>query len=255
MRWQFRLNEKSKIGILVVVAIAAVLTLFSFGRIPQAASYHFFADTEAFAGIPNFWNVLSNAPFLAVGVFALWRLPRLAVRECRAAYSVLGGGITLVAFGSAYYHYAPSNASLLWDRLPMTIAFMALFAMLLSERVIVGYKHALLGILVSCGIAAAFYWWWTESHGLGDLRPYAVVQFLPIILMPLIMALFHKKYLSNRLLLLAFFWYLVAKALELYDQPIQNFLLIIGGHPLKHMAAALAALCIVFAVPVRPLNR
>jgi uncharacterized membrane protein len=113
----------------------------------------------------------------------------------------------------------------------------------------------LLWFLVSCGIAAAFYWSWTEANGRGDLRPYAVVQFLPIILMPLIMALFPKKYLSNNLLLSAFVWYLVAKALEQYDHQIQGVLAIIGGHPLKHIAAAIAALCIVCAVPVGAPNK
>ena len=249
------LNEKSKKIILIAVGIAATLALYSFGRIPQDASYHFFADTEELVGVSNFWNVMSNVPFVAVGVFALWRLPRLVERECLAAYIVLSIGITLVGFGSAYYHYAPSNETLLWDRLPMTVAFMALFSMLLGERVINTHKSMLLWFLVSCGIAAAFYWSWTEANGSGDLRPYAVVQFLPIILMPLIIALFSKKYLSNYLLLSAFAWYLVAKALEQHDHQIQSVLAIIGGHPLKHIAAAIAALCIVCAVPVGAPNK
>ena len=232
-----------------------MLALFSFGRIPQDANYHFFADTEALAGIPNFWNVLSNLPFVVVGVFALCRLPRLLERECMAAYIVLSMGIALVGFGSAYYHYAPSNETLLWDRLPMTIAFMALFSMLLGERVIIAHKNKSLWFLVSFGIAAACYWSWTESNGRGDLRPYAVVQFLPIILMPLIIAMFTKKYLSNYLLLLAFSCYLIAKALEQYDHQVQSVFVIIGGHPLKHVAAAIATLCIVCAVPVAAPNK
>lgn len=250
MSQQQMVNEKIKRFTLVAVGIAATLALYSLGRIPQDANYHFFADTEALAGLSNFWNVVSNVPFLAVGAFALWRLPRLVERECLAAYIVLSVGIALVGFGSAYYHYAPSNETLLLDRLPMTVAFMALFSMLLGERVIVGHKRISLWFLVSCGIAAALYWSWTEANGRGDLRPYAVVQFLPIILMPLIMALFSKKYLSNYLLLSAFSWYLVAKALEQYDHQILSVLAIIGGHPLKHIAAAIAALCIVCAVPV-----
>ena len=127
--------------------------------------------------------------------------------------------------------------------------------MLLGERVINTHKSMLLWFLVSCGIAAAFYWSWTEANGSGDLRPYAVVQFLPIILMPLIIALFSKKYLSNYLLLSAFAWYLVAKALEQHDHQIQSVLAIIGGHPLKHIAAAIAAQCIVCAVPVGAPNK
>ncbi|WP_347888118.1 ceramidase domain-containing protein [Nitrosomonas europaea] len=241
--------------ILAVVGVVAILVLFSFERIPQDANYHSFADTEVVAGIPNFWNVLSNFPFLAVGLFSLWRVPRLSERECMAAYIVLSTGIGLIGFGSAYYHYAPSNETLLWDRLPMTIAFMALFSMLLGERVIIAHKTISLWFLIGCGIAAACYWSWTESNGREDLRPYAVVQFLPILLMPLIMAMFTKKYLSNHLLLQAFAWYLVAKALEQYDHQAQSLLGIIGGHPLKHVAAAMAALCIIRSVPVSAPNK
>lgn len=171
------------------------------------------------------------------------------------AYLVLSIGITLVSLGSAYYHYAPSNETLLWDRLPMTVAFMALFSIILGERVIVSYKNILLWFLVSCGIAAALYWSWTETNGHGDLRPYIIVQFLPIILIPLIMILFTKKYLSNYLLASAFIWYLIAKILEHYDHQVQNLIGIIGGHPLKHIAAAIAALCIVCAVPVVTSNK
>lgn len=236
--------------ILVIATIIAICSLFLFDRIPQDNKYHLFADANTLAGISNFWNVVSNIPFLIVGIFALWRAPRLAERECYTAYLVLSIGITLVSFGSAYYHYAPSNETLLWDRLPMTVAFMALFAMILGERVIVSYKNIVLWFLVGCGIAAAFYWSWTEAKGQGDLRPYIIVQFLPIILMPLIMILFTKKYLSNYFLISAFVWYLVAKILEHYDHQLQDLIGIIGGHPLKHIAAAIAALCIVCAVPV-----
>ena len=132
----------------------------------------------------------------------------------------------------------------------MTVAFMALFAIILGERVIAGHKNTLLWLLVTCGIAAAGYWSWTEKNGQGDLRPYIVVQFLPILLMPLIMALFTRKYLSNTLLLAAFAWYLLAKVLEHYDHPIHSVIGAMGGHPLKHLAAAIAALCIVRAVPL-----
>ena len=223
--------------------------MFLFDRMPQDAQYHFFADTETLAGWANFWNVISNAPFLVVGAFAFWRVPRLAERECRSAYVVLATGITLVSFGSAYYHDAPANTTLFWDRLPMTVAFMALFSIILGERVISAYKTAVLLLLVSLGMAAVVYWSWTEANGRGDLRPYAVVQFLPLILMPFIMLLFPRKYLNNHYLLYGFAWYLIAKLLEQYDHQILAVTNVIGGHPLKHIAAALAALYVVAAVP------
>jgi hypothetical protein len=247
-------NETSKKLILLAVGIAVIVGLFSSDPVPQDQHYHFFADTQTVAGIFNFWNVVSNVLFVGVGIFAMWRLPRLLEPECLSAYRVLSVSVALVGAGSAYYHYAPSNETLLWDRLPITVAFMALFALLLGERVVTNHKHSWLWLLVSCGIGAAWYWSWTEVQGRGDLRPYIAVQFLPIMLMPIIMALFPKKYLNNYQLLGAFAWYLIAKVLEHHDHQIHSVLMVIGGHPLKHVAAAIAALCIVCAVPVRAIN-
>ena len=244
-------SYKNRTGLLVLVAVLAAAGLFTRGPIPQDLGYHQFADTREIAGIPNFWNVVSNLPFLVVGLLGLSRYPRLAHDESKSGYLFLCSGVFLVGLGSAYYHQAPSNATLLWDRLPMTVAFMALFSMLLGERVIARYRGVWLGLLVLLGIGAAVYWSWSESLGRGDLRPYALVQFLPILLMPLILLLFPARYMNGRLLSAAFGLYFVAKALEHFDPQIRDLTGSIGGHPLKHVAAAAAVLCIIFAVPVR----
>ena len=112
LQWAQVSDINSRKLILLAVAFAATVAMFLFDRMPQDAQYHFFADTETLAGWANFWNVISNAPFLVVGAFAFWRVPRLAERECLSAYVVLATGITLVGFGSAYYHYVPANATL-----------------------------------------------------------------------------------------------------------------------------------------------
>ena len=249
------MNNERRTALLSVIAAIGILGLFFAGRIPQDPAYHLFADTRTIAGLANFWNVVSNLPFLAVGVFGLWRLPLLTQAESRSGYLLLCASVTLVGLGSAYYHHAPSNASLLWDRLPMTVAFMALFAMLLGERVITRYKQAWPWSLVLLGIGAALYWSWTESRGVGDLRPYAVVQFLPVILMPLILLLFSSRYLGNPLLLCAFALYFAAKALEHFDKPMQSLTGIVSGHSLKHVVAAVAVLCIILSVPARSTRR
>lgn len=249
------LNHERRTALLAAIAVLGMSGLLFVGRIPQDPAYHLFADGGTIAGFANFWNVVSNLPFLAVGVFGLWRYPKLTQAEGRSGYLLLCAGVTLVGLGSAYYHYAPSNASLLWDRLPMTIAFMALFAMLLGERVVTKHKQLWLWSLVVLGISAALYWSWTESRGVGDLRPYAVVQFLPVILMPLILLLFPSKYLGNSLLLCAFALYFAAKALEHFDKPIQSLTGFVSGHPLKHVVAAVAVLCIILSVPARSTRR
>ncbi len=126
------MQRSHKLGLLVLVCIAALVALGFVGPIPQDPAYHHFADTRTIAGVANFWNVLSNLPFLLAGLYGLWRYPRLAAPQSRPGYLTLCVGILLVAFGSAGYHLAPSNASLVWDRLPMTLAFMALLALLIG---------------------------------------------------------------------------------------------------------------------------
>ncbi len=244
-----------RIGILVVITAAAALALLFVGPIPQDPNYHLFADTRTLFGVANFWNVTSSSPFILVGGFGLMRFSRLSQQETSQSYLVMCAGVLLVGLGSAYYHYAPSNASLLWDRLPMTVAFMALFSLLLGERVIQNYNRNPLWLLVAIGVGSALYWAWTESAGHGDLRPYALVQFLPVILMPLILLMYRQRYLNNRLLFSGFILYFTAKVLEHFDGQIFSALGFISGHAGKHVTAAAAVLCIICAVPARRISR
>ena len=237
--------------LLVLVSLAAIVALSLLGRIPQDPAYHRFADARAFAGISNFCNVVSNLPFIAVGVYGLWRTSRLDCTQMIGAYRVLCAAVILVGFGSAWYHHAPSDATLLWDRLPMTVAFMALLALLLEERVLGRHQPGLLWLLVATGASSAGYWALTESLGQGDLRPYILVQFLPMILIPLIIGLFPQRHSSNRLLIAALGLYVLAKLLETFDTRVLELTTLVSGHSLKHVAAAAAVLCIIRAVQMR----
>lgn len=243
--------ENWRQGVLVAVSLIAVLALSVAGRVAQDPGYHRFADSATLFGIANFFNVVSNLPFIAVGALGLWRAPRLAHVHARDAYRVLCMAVILVGFGSAYYHHAPGNATLLWDRLPMTVAFMALLTLLLEERVLERRKPGLLWLLVAVGASSAVYWALTESLGQGDLRPYILVQFLPVVLIPLIIALFPTGPSSNRLLLAALGLYGLAKLLETFDSRTLELTAVVSGHSLKHVAAAAAVLCIVRAIPTR----
>ena len=123
------------------LTLAAIVAMALVPRIPQDPSYHNFADQRALLGVPNFLNVVSNLPFLAVGIAGLLFLARPVFGECflaqseRPAYLTFFLGIALTSFGSAYYHLAPSNERLVWDRLPMSIAFMSLLAAIIGERI------------------------------------------------------------------------------------------------------------------------
>jgi Ceramidase len=243
------ISIRSKTTLLWMIAAVGIGALIAVGPIAQDPDYHLFADSRSFAGITNFWNVISNVPFIAVGLYGFSRSTRLTQSECRMGYLLLCAAVTMVAFGSAYYHHAPSNETLLWDRLPMTVAFTALFGMLLGERVLTAFKQEVLWSLVMFGICAAFYWAWTETKGHGDLRPYVLVQFLPIVLMPVILLLFPARYLRTNYLLYAFALYFVAKALEHFDRRVEQLLDGFSGHPIKHLVAAVAVLCVILSVP------
>ena len=125
----------------LVLAIAVGIAALLVPRTPQPLSYHHFADQRTWLGVPNFGDVVSNLLFLLAGVLGLVFLfgksshgQFLDPRE-RWPYVFVFVGILLTAFGSAYYHLAPDNARLVWDRLPMTIVFMPLVAALIAERV------------------------------------------------------------------------------------------------------------------------
>jgi hypothetical protein len=239
--------------LLLLVAAAAIGGLWLFEPIPQDPAYHEFADQRGCLGVPHYWNVATNLPFLLVGALGWLRAGRVASADLGTHYRVLCAAIALVAAGSAWYHHAPGNATLVWDRLPMTIAFMTLFSALIADRVSWLLGRALLWPLVVAGIASIAWWMRTEAAGAGDLRAYALVQFLPMALMPLVLLLWRGGNLAARPLWLALAAYAVAKLFEYFDAALLAATDgIVAGHALKHLAAALATWWIVSAFQGAP---
>ncbi len=130
-----------RIAIILAIAIVVAIVAVFVPPIPQDPSYHNFADRRAFLWIPNFGDVMSNVPFFLVGALGIaffLRRPNDASGETdplRWPFLVYFVGVALVAFGSSYYHYAPTNETLFWDRLPMSIAFMALLSAFVVDRI------------------------------------------------------------------------------------------------------------------------
>ena len=245
------LSFTQRVAILVAMFVLSLAAVLFVAPIPQDPAYHLFADTRPFLGIANFGDVTSNLGFALVGVLGIWSVtgPRgRALFDAEAdawPYRTFFAGIFLVSLGSAYYHAAPDNARLFWDRLPMTVAFMALFYAILADR-IAGVAERfgwLLALLVAAGLASLIYWHWTEVRGHGDLRFYGLVQFYPMAALPVICWLFPKaRYTGGGYLIWAISWYAAAKALEYFDRQIFDLLgHMASGHSLKHAAAALAA--------------
>ena len=243
-----------RVAILVAVLIVAVGGLLFLEPIPQNPAYHLFADTQSYLGLANFGNVTSNVGFAIVGVLGLvtifGRKDRDIFEQPLDAwpYIVFFFAVLSVGAGSAYYHANPDIERLVWDRLPMTVGFMSLFAAFIADRIHgrVGVVY-LLPALIAVGILSLVYWEWTEAQGRGDLRFYGLVQFYPMIAMPMICWLFPpSRYTSGRYLAWVIGWYGVAKVLEIFDAGVFDlFGNTISGHGLKHLLSAVAAYMIL----------
>ena len=231
--------------------------------IAQPAAYHDFGDQRAVLGLPNFWNVASNLPFAVIGIWGIvFLFPGTGERHSafidqreRWPYLLLFIGLFLTAFGSAWYHFAPSNGTLVWDRLPMAVMFAGFIAAVIAERVNVGAGVKLLPFLVLFSIGTVVQWYSSERHGHGDLGWYAALQIYSVLVL-LIAPFIRPRYTRNWDFLTAFALYALAKIFETFDKRIYSFGHIVSGHTLKHLAAALAGYWILRMLQLRvPLSR
>ena len=227
--------------LLGIIAVTLTAMLFV-SPIAQDPAYHRFADQRSLLGVAHFWNVVSNLPFLLLGLAGmhlLWQ-QRDTDMPLRVLYWTFFSGVALVALGSGYYHLKPENPTLVWDRLPMTIAFMAFFATVTAQCIHSTLGRRMLLPLLTLGIFSVFYWHVTEQAGHGDLRLYALVQFLPMLLIPLMLLMFAARLAGARYIWWMLVAYVVSKLLEHFDAGIYLLLGGISGHSLKHLAAAVA---------------
>jgi len=238
---KFNLESKRQL-LLISIALSLFVALFFMQPIAQDQVYHQFSDGNTLFSIPNFWNVVSNLPFLFVGIIGLALMakgtPIGSLGELRFAYFTFFIGLIITGFGSSYYHWNPNNASLVWDRLPMTISFMAFFTVVLGENISITLAKRAFYPLIAIGIFTVIYWIMTESNGAGDLRPYVLVQFLPVIMIPLILWLYPSPFDGQRYIVLVLVAYVLAKLMEHFDHEIHDLLGVISGHSIKHVVAS-----------------
>ena len=234
------------LGSLLTCGLAAILV----PGMPQPLDYHAFADRRAFWSVPNALNVLSNLPFLVAGALGLARVARgggnfIDSREA-LPYRVFFLGALLTSAGSAYYHLAPDNARLVWDRLPMTLGFAGLVAAAVVERADLRLGLRCLWPLLALGAGTVIYWYATERMGAGNVIPYAAYQGWSILVIVLLIVAFPaQRYSHGGLLIWAAGWYGLAKIFESNDLGIYRlFGGILSGHTIKHLLAA----CAVFAI-------
>lgn len=231
---------------IVLGSLAFMLSMQPFGQNPD---YHNFADRRAFFGIPNFFDAISNIPFLLVGIAGIRACHGNRLMSYWPAWITFFAGVAIVSAGSAWYHLNPNNETLVWDRLPMTIGFMGLLVALLAEYVSAQLVRYLLVPAILMGLSSVIYWHWFD-----DLRFYVWIQFIPLLTVPILMALFRPRYSHQWLLLVALACYMLAKLSEAYDREVFVFTQsLFSGHTLKHLLAALGCFSVLMMLKMRKL--
>ena len=227
------------LGALVLLPLAL---LFTREPLPQDPLYHLLADDRTFFGVPNFFNVASNIAFLLAAIPGLAACFSSRRGGAWRSWAVFFAGTALVSLGSGYYHWAPGNATLAWDRLPMTLAFMALLVAVLSEHLEERLERVLLAPALAMGIASVAWW-----HYADDLRLYLWVQFAPLVAVLFVLSVFPGRYGRRACLLYGLAFYVLAKIAELHDREIYELTSqAVSGHVLKHLLAAFGALFVAW---------
>ncbi len=226
--------NKKQLQLIYAISIIAVVTCFFIKPIHQDQEYHNFADSATLFSIPNFWNVISNLPFVIIGVIGLIKVMSIKEYPLKSNFVVFFVGIFFTGFGSGYYHFNPNDTTLIWDRLPMTISFMSFLSIIIGEFIDSNKGKKFLPSFLFIGMLSIVYWIFSE-----DLRFYALIQFLPILLILIILFLSKKELAYKKYFWLIIVSYTIAKFLESYDDFIYSVTYkMISGHSLKHIAAA-----------------
>ncbi len=235
--------------LLLSIVIGSLALMLSMQPLGQNRDYHNFADRRAFFGIPNFFDVMSNIPFLLIGMAGMSFCFGNHLVSFRSAWLTFFAGVAIVSVGSGYYHWNPTNETLVWDRLPMTIGFMGLFVAVLAEYVNVRLGKFLLVPALLMGFFSVLYWHWFD-----DLRFYAWIQFVPLLTVPVVMVLFRPRYSHQWLLLVALACYMLAKLSEAYDREVFMFTQsLFSGHSFKHLLSALGCFSVLVMLKTRRL--
>jgi hypothetical protein len=251
-------DRRARVALVVGIAVVSFCCLCLLSPpVPIGPGYHIFADNRTQLGIPNCLDVLSNLPFIIVGLWGMLWLGRgssagaFQTRLEKIVYFVFFLGVALTGVGSFWYHLSPNNQRLPFDLLPMTCAFMAILTSVAIERIGVGFGKSIFIPMLLLGCGSVGYWYFTEARGHGDYRFYLFVQFFPPLLIGLMIVLFPPSYTGLNYLAVAFLLFVIAKLFELFDSQIYHAGYIISGHALKHITAGLACYAILWMLQRR----
>jgi len=222
------------------VAVLYGLSRLAIGPLPQDPAYHLFADARTGpGGMPHAASVLSNLSILAASLLGLALRPRMTIApEERAAVNILIAASFLIAFGSAYYHWAPANAPLVWDRLPIAVVLMSLLALVMADRVHPLFARVALWPFTALGIASVVVWGISEAIGKGDLLLYLIVRLGTGAAIALLVILRQPRYTGTSWLVAALAIEIAMGVLERFDHEVFHLTGgLASGHSLKHVLA------------------
>jgi hypothetical protein len=249
----------------VIFSVVIVLVAVIMSPISQPIEYHQFVDRLIYFGIPNFFNVVTNTfIFLSglAGLVFLLCLRKFHIHKAfikppeRWPYFILFLSVIMVSLTSSYYHLAPDNARLVWDRLAIAIGIMTLLAIVLIERVSVDVGLILLPFLIAFGVGSVIFWSWSEQYGSGNLNFYIIVQFYSILVIILLGKFFPSRYTRGADMYVVIMFYVFAKLAETADREIYSLGQVISGHSVKHLLVGLAVFWILHMLQKRrPLLR
>lgn len=237
---------RTKAAGLWLLVLALALLAWRLPRLPQPPSYHRFADPWVCCGTPRCLDIGSNLLIVLAGAAGLRFLFSAAADRAfiapaeRGLYRLFFLAAVLAGLASAYYHLAPDNGRLAWDRAALALALMSWLAANLGERIHPAAGLRLLPLLLAGGLGSVLYWHWSEAQGLGDLRPYGLMQLLPLLLVPLLTWLYPSRYRGDGGVPAITGLYLLALLCDLLDQPIATLTGLVSGHTLKHLIVAAA---------------
>jgi hypothetical protein len=229
------------------VAVAAIAAIAIVKQpITRGPSFHHYADTRTWLGIPHAGDVLSNAGFL---IAALWAARRLRDPLGRLACA----GVFAIGIGSAAYHAAPCDTTLALDWAPIAITLSLIVTAVIADRV--GARAAVRAAAVGPLLAgtSVAYWWGSGGTAGGDMTPYVAVQAAGVVLPPLV-AISRPGQIATPWLCAAVGGFAAARAFAAHDAELLATLGI-SGHSLKHLAAAVAAAIALHALCDRETRR
>jgi hypothetical protein len=186
--------------------------------------------------------VLTNLAILTAGIagVALWRRARMEPEE-RPAYALLVASMMLTAAGSAYYHWAPSDARLVWDRLPLALTLTALLVLVMADRIDIAFARAAWWPFALLGAGSVL--WWSAT---GDLLLYLIVRIGAGIMIVCLLLLRRGRYSGAGWLVVAIALDVVMTATERLDHSIfAATRSSASGHNIKHVLAGALLGCVL----------